>query len=92
MQACLHPQPRESADALLQRFIDVWNQDVREGALLLAGHDARPHDPTPALKLMQLKDRNLVSHSTPPPYNTVPAKKRRSSQARHLAAVLQCWL
>ncbi|PNW82603.1 hypothetical protein CHLRE_06g285750v5 [Chlamydomonas reinhardtii] len=57
--ACLHPQPRESADALLQRFIDVWNQDVREGALLLAGHDARPHDPTPALKLMQLKDRNL---------------------------------
>ncbi|KAG2430131.1 hypothetical protein HXX76_010230 [Chlamydomonas incerta] len=57
----LAPQPRsrESADAILQRFVAVWNRDVREAALLLAAHDARPQDPTPALKLTQLKDQNF---------------------------------
>ncbi|KAG2447846.1 hypothetical protein HYH02_007302 [Chlamydomonas schloesseri] len=59
-QVVLVPQapPHGSADEVLRKFMAIWNRDVREAALLLATHDVRPHDPTPAMRLAALQDEN----------------------------------
>ncbi|KAG2445255.1 hypothetical protein HYH02_008723 [Chlamydomonas schloesseri] len=49
----------DSADAVLQRFLGLWNKTMREAALLLTAHDARPHDPRPAMKLAALRDSTI---------------------------------
>eukprot|EP00198_Chlamydomonas_reinhardtii_P006147 XP_001695483.1 predicted protein [Chlamydomonas reinhardtii] len=54
----LQAPPHGGAGEIMQRFMAIWNRDVREAALLLAAHDVRPHDPTPAMKLGQLQDEN----------------------------------
>ncbi|KAG2447845.1 hypothetical protein HYH02_007301 [Chlamydomonas schloesseri] len=59
MMQALQPRGRGGADCILRRFMAVWNKDVREAALLLAAHDARPQDPRPSMKLQQLKDQNF---------------------------------
>ena len=60
VQVPLQAPPHGGAGEIMQRFMAIWNRDVREAALLLAAHDVRPHDPTPAMKLGQLQDENWV--------------------------------
>lgn len=57
----LQAKAPEDADGVLQRFTVLWNKTVREAALLLTAHDARPHDPRPAMKLAALRDSTIVS-------------------------------